>query len=141
MSPVDRVEHVEVDAQGRHTYRQEAVADVGAEQTEVVARIAQLVWLLVALVEVFIGIRVVLKLLAANPQNAFASFIYALSDVMLLPFLGITIAPGANGVVLDVPAIIGMLVYALFGWIVVRLIWLLFKPARRRSVRTYEEFD
>lgn len=139
--PVDRYERVEVDNEGPIRYREEVVADVGQERKESVRRFVNIVWILVVLVEIFIGIRIVLRLIAANPGNAFASFIYNVTDVLLLPFLTIAGSPGAEGFVLDIPAIIGALVYLLFGWLLVRLLWVLFKPSSSRSVRRYEEVD
>lgn len=141
MPPVDRRQDIDVQRVGDYEVRREVVADVGAEKSERVNRFAQLIWLLVIIIEIFIGLRVVLRLMAANPNNGFAAFVYSLTDVFLFPFLGITIMPGSGGVVLDVPAIIGMLVYALFGWVLVRLFALIFTPATRRSVTTYEEVD
>lgn len=141
MPPVDRREEIDVQRTGDYEVRREVVADVGAERSERVNRVAQVIWLLVIIVEIFIALRVILRLMAANPNNAFAAFVYSLTDVLLFPFAGITITPGAGGVVLDIPAIIGMLVYALFGWVLVRLFGLIFTPATRRSVTTYEEID
>lgn len=141
MPPVDRYEEVEVDNEGPYRYRREAVVDVGGERTEAARRIVNVVWLLVVLVEIFIVLRIVLRLIAANPGNAFASFIYTLTDILLLPFLTIAAAPAAQGMVLDIPAIIGGLVYLLFGWLLTKLLWLLLKPARYRSERHVERMD
>lgn len=139
MSPVDRIEKVEVDERGPRQHRREVVADIGKERKETLRKVVNIIWLLVITLEILIGLRFLLKLLAANPNNAFAAFIYSLTDVFLLPFLSLTGSPGANGFVLDVPAAIGALVYLAFGWVVVKLIWLLFKPTRARAIATYEE--
>lgn len=141
MPPVDRRQDIDVQRVGDYEVRREVVADVGAEKAERVNRFAQFIWLLVIIIEIFIGLRVILRLMAANPNNGFAAFVYSLTDVFLFPFMGLTITPASGGVVLDVPAIIGMLVYALFGWVLVRLFGLIFTPATRRSVTTYEEVD
>jgi hypothetical protein len=98
-------------------------------QYDLAARVVQFIWLLVIGLEILIGIRVLLRLLGANPEVAFASLIYQITDLFLLPFMGLTVAPEAGGLVLDIPALIAMVVYAAFGWLMVRLIWLLVKPA------------
>lgn len=141
MSPVDRYEEVEIDNEGPYRSRREAVVDVGQERTEGARRFVNIVWLLVVLVEILIGIRIVLRLIAANPANTFAAFIYNITDILLLPFLTIAGSPGAEGIVLDIPAIIGALVYALFGWLLTRLLWVLLKPSRHRAVRRVDEID
>jgi hypothetical protein len=88
--------------------------------------------------EALIGLRVVLKLIAANPSNPFAAMIYAFTDLFLWPFSGLTMAPSYNGMVLEIPAMIAIFVYALVGWLLVRLVWLLFYNPASRTVRTVE---
>ena len=94
-------------------------------------RIVRVLWLLVIAADIFIGLRVLLKLLAANPSAPFAQMTYGLTDVMIAPFAGLTVTPSAAGVVLDVPAIVAMLVYVLFGWLAAQLIWVVFAPAKK----------
>jgi len=141
MRPVERYEEVEIDNEGPYRYRREAVVDVGGERTEMARRFVNVVWLLVVIAEIFIWLRVALRLIGANPANAFANFIYVLTDILLLPFLTIAGAPGEQGFVLDIPAIIGALVYLLFGWVATKLLWLLLKPARRRVERRVDEVE
>lgn len=94
----------------------------------ILIRITRLIyWLFAALVGL-IGLRVLLKLVAANPNNAFASFVYDASDTLLRPFLNLTATPSAGGMVLDLPSLIGMLVYMLAAWLLVRFLWILFGP-------------
>jgi hypothetical protein len=109
-----------------------------AEHILRVAKVCQLVWLCVAIVEVLIGLRVLLKLIGANPNNAFASFVYNVAAVFLAPFFGLTSSPAAGGSVLEVPSIIAMLLYAFVGWGVVRIIRLLFNRPMTRSSSTYD---
>jgi hypothetical protein len=132
--PVDEHEHVYVSPE-----REERIVhDVAAEQRMGLARITQLIWLVAMVIEALIGIRILLKLIAANPNSGFAALIYGITDLFLLPFFGLTITPSANGVVLEIPSIIAMLVYALFFWGLVKVIWLLFVQPRARTVTTYE---
>lgn len=138
--PVDRREHVVVDKEAAHGTRQKVVRDAGAERFAQLARVVQLVWLAVAALEVLLGLRVILRLIAANPANPFANFVYNLSQIFLYPFQSLTVSPEAAGMVLEVPTLIAMVVYALAGWLVVRLIWLVFDRPRARSVSTYDEF-
>jgi hypothetical protein len=100
------------------------MSTVQTEQRSFIARLAALVWLLFGILEVLIGLRVFLKLIAANPNNAFAKLVYSASSLFVWPFYGLTRTPAAEGMVLDIPSIIAMLIYAVVGWAVVRLIWI-----------------
>jgi hypothetical protein len=97
-----------------------------------------MIWLFFGILEGLIGLRVFLKLIAANPENPFARFIYAVTDLFLWPFFGLTVTPAAEGIVLEIPSLIAMLVYALIGWLIVRAVWLVFDHSAERSVTTYE---
>ena len=91
-----------------------------------VFRVTQLNWLVFGVIEAVIGLRVLFKLVAANPDNPFANLVYSITDLFLVPFQGLVADPGANGMVLEVSSIIAMLVYALIGAGIAKLIWVLF---------------
>ncbi|MDO8672516.1 MAG: hypothetical protein Q7O66_13960, partial [Dehalococcoidia bacterium] len=98
----------------------------------------QVVWLFVGIIEVLIGLRVVLKLMGANPANDFGGFVYNSAGVFLSPFFGLTGSPSSGGIVLEVPSLIAMLVYFLVGWAIVRMILPLFDQPATRSKSTYD---
>ena len=97
---------------------------VQSEQRNFVVRLTQMVWLLFGILEALIGLRVILKLIAANPNSPFAALVYNASSLFVWPFSGLTRTPAAEGMVLDIPSIIAMFVYALVAWVIVRLIWI-----------------
>jgi len=106
------------------------MSTVPTEQRTIIARLTQLVWLLFGILEALIGLRVFLKLIAANPNNAFAALVYNASSLFVWPFYGLTRTPAAEGMVLDIPSIIAMFIYALVAWAIVRLIWIVLdRPA------------
>jgi hypothetical protein len=72
---------------------------------------------------VLIAIRVLLKLLAANPEAGFARFIYGMTSVFLVSFAALLPTPSANGSVLEISSLVAMLVYALLAWGIVRVMW------------------
>lgn len=90
---------------------------------QTLAKATQIIWLLTGILEALIGIRFILKLLAANPQAGFAAFIYGITSVFLAPFLPLFEDPSANGWVLEVSSLVAMLVYALGAWGLVRVMW------------------
>ncbi len=98
-----------------------------------------LVWMVLGLIEAFIGLRILLKLLAADPGNSFAKFIYDVSHIFVGPFLGLTQTPEAGGMVLEISSFIAMIVYALVFWGIERLVWVIFYRPRVAAVSTTEQ--
>jgi len=94
----------------------------GQEQRLFSFKATQWIWLGFGIIEVLIGLRVVLKLIAANPASPFAAFIYNVSDVFLFPFAGLVGTPASGGMVLEFSSIIAMLVYALLAWGLERIV-------------------
>lgn len=126
MESVGRQEQVKVSEQ------------TGVERRQTLLRISNLIWLVAGIVEELIGMRFLLKLIAANPANAFARLVYGLSDLLVGPFLTLTDSPTFGEAILEVPSLIAMLVYALVAWAGARLIWVLFERSRARSISLYE---
>lgn len=93
------------------------------ERRQRLAKITQIAWLVTSVLEVLIGIRVILKLLGANPQAGFAQFIYGITAVFLAPFAALFPAPSASGSVLELSSLVAMLVYALLAWGIIRIMW------------------
>ena len=132
--PYERHEHVQISPH----YEERVIHDLSAEQRQILNRFTQLIWLVAAVVEVLILIRVMLKLIAANPASLFAQVIYGITDLFLFPFFGLTAMPAAGGSVLEVPALIAMIVYFFAFWVLVKLIWLVFEWPRARSIVTVQ---
>lgn len=103
-----------------------------AEHRYTLAKITQFIWFFTGILEALIGIRVLLKLIAANPNAGFAQFIYTLTTPFLVAFFGLTATPSTSGAVLEIPSLVAMLVYVLVAWGIIRLLWLLFdRPPSR----------
>ncbi len=138
---VDHEEQVSVQKHAGYQQQRQIVENVDASRRNLISRITQLIWLFFGILEALIGLRVLLKLIAANPANPLAKLIYGFTELFLWPFQGLTIEPSAQGMVLEIPAIIAMFVYAFIGWAIVRLVWLLFYHPTSRSVRIVERED
>jgi hypothetical protein len=121
-------------------HRERFVRDAAAERRLMLGKVSQMVWLLVAIIDGLIGLRVLLKLLAANPGSPFARFIYDFSALFLWPFAGLTANPSSGDMILEVSSIIGLLFYALLGWLIVRLIWAVFEDTSARSISRFDRF-
>jgi hypothetical protein len=77
-----------------------------------------------------IALRILLKLIGANPGSPIAALIYAFTDLFLFPFAGLTPTPAAGGMVLEISSIFAMLIYALVAWAIERIIWVIFYRPR-----------
>ncbi|MBE3037206.1 MAG: YggT family protein, partial [Chloroflexi bacterium] len=96
----------------------------------------QLVWLLFGILEALLALRFGLKLIGANPASPFAVFIYGFTSLFLFPFEGLTGTPAAGGMVLEISTVIAMVVYALIGWALERIIWVIFYRPRGPVTQT-----
>ncbi len=96
----------------------------------------QLIWLFLGILEALLALRFGLKLIGANPDSPIAVFIYGFTGLFLFPFAGLTGAPSAAGMVLEFPTLIAMVVYALIGWALERIIWLIFYRPRGPVTQT-----
>lgn len=98
----------------------------------------QFIWLGLVLLEALIAMRIVLKLMGANPDSLFATFIYSFSSIFLFPFEGLLGAPTVGGSVLELSSIIAMLVFIMLAWAVERIVWVIFYRPRGSVVSVTE---
>ncbi len=118
--------------------QRQVIEDPSASGRVLVARIAGLIWLLFGALDLLIFVRIILKLIAANPNSGFAQIVYDVSGVFLLPFSNLVASPVIGTGVFEISSMIAIVIYALVAWIIVRLFRLVFTPARtRESITTY----
>ena len=105
-----------------------------------VSKVAQVIWILLSLLEVLLGLRILLKLIAANPDSGFAAFIYGITSPFLAPFALLVGTPASGGIVLEVTTLIAMGVYALVFWGIVYVIQIVSnRPGSRSVTRSVRE--
>lgn len=121
---VDREEQVteQVRTDGDRVTTTRAVSENSADRS--VAKLAQIVWFIFGAIIALLTVRIVLSLLGANPANAFANFIYTLSEPLAAPFRGLLqVGEVQLGVArFELETLVAILVYALIGWGIVKLI-------------------
>ncbi len=138
VGPVDRRQLVHI-TQQPGVERQEVVSeDVNSRKRLMLERLSALIGFAFSVLEGAIGLRVLLKLMEANPKNVFANFVYNFTALFLSPFAGLVANPSAGGMILEITSIVAMLVYALIALAAIRLVWLVFYQPSARSVTTYE---
>ena len=88
-----------------------------------------LLWFLMVL-EVTLLLRFLLKLIGADPNNPFAGFLYALTDILLYPFLNIVGSPSIHppNQSFEFSTLIGVIVYFLVFYALRRFIRILISP-------------
>ncbi len=93
-------------------------------------RVPQIVYLIAGIIDTLLVIRVVLKLLAANPAAGFTTLIYGVTNPFVALFAGVFPNAQSQGNVLDLAALLAIVIYGLLAWGIVRGIEIL---QRRRS--------
>ena len=138
VGPVARREDVRVSQQPGAEQRQVVTEDVNAGQRQTLQWITALIGFLFTVLEGLIGLRIVLKFIDANAQNAFAGLIYKLTALFVAPFAGLVGNPAVGGNVLEITSLVALIVYALVAAVLIRLVWLVFYHPSAKTVTTYQ---
>ena len=88
-------------------------------------RTVRIIYLVFGIIEVLIALRVVLKLLAANPFAGFTSLVYNVSEPFLVLFQGVFPNTQSQGSVLEISSLLAILVYALIAFGIVSAVRIL----------------
>lgn len=97
------------------------------ETKKAIFRTYQIIWYVLGVIEVLLAFRILLKLLGANTQSGFTSFIYAISNPFALPFAGILGITDVSEMVFEWSTLIAMAVYAIVAYGIIMLFQLV-KP-------------
>jgi hypothetical protein len=79
--------------------------------TRPIFRLRQIIWYLLAILEILLVFRFFLKLLGANPLSAFSSFIYGVTYIFMAPFVNIFKISYPDGNALNWATLLAMFVY------------------------------
>jgi YGGT family len=86
----------------------------------------QIILLISGFLEAVIALRIMLKLIGANPESPLAAFIYGFTSLFLIPFVGLIGSPTAGGMILEISSMVAIVVYALIAVAFEKLIWVIF---------------
>jgi len=92
-----------------------------------IGKLSDFIQWFIAVLEIMLAIRFLLKLIGADPANPFASFLYALTNIILVPFSNI-VQPAvirAPNQSFEWSTLIAMGIYALIFWAVGRFLRIL----------------
>lgn len=97
--------------------------ETSTNKTKKVFIVKRVIYYILGILEVLLAFRLVFKLLGANPESGFVSFLYSVTKVFLAPFKAIfepAASPGIENGVLEPSTLIAMLVYAVVAWGIVK---------------------
>ena len=137
---VDRREETVVTQQPGYAATEQVTRDLAAERRLRLFQIDRIMWTVLGILEILLGLRFMLKLIAANPGSGFAGFIYGITGAFTAPFNSLLGTPAVDGASLEVTTLIAMAVYALLFWVLVRVIQIVAdRPTARTVTRSTRE--
>ena len=137
---VDQRQETVTTQQPGYATTQKVTQDVAAERRLGWYQVKQIVGTLLVILEILLGIRFVLHLIAANPESGFTVFIYGITTLFVAPFAGLVGTPASGGSTFEVTTLIAMTVYALFVYVVLRVLRIAaYRPSARTVTRSTSE--
>jgi YggT family protein len=125
----------------RQDHYESVTGDPYAARRHQVYRIQQAVYLIFGIIQGLLALRFVLRLLGANPQAGFASFIYGITAPFMAPFAGLFGNPQMAGSVIEWNALVAIAVYALIAWVIAKVVWIVAGDSRQSLVTKSQHID
>jgi uncharacterized membrane protein len=137
---VDRREETVTTQQPGYAATEQVIRDVAAERRLGLFQVTRIMWTVLAILEVLLGLRFMLKLIGANPESGFSWFIYGLTGLFVKPFTDLVSTWYSGETIIEVTTLIAMAVYALFFWGMVRVTRIIAdRPSARSVTRSTRE--
>lgn len=92
-----------------------------SSSTKPLYRGTQIVWYILGLIEILLAFRFVLKLLGANPNAGFSSFIYDVTNIFAAPFLNVFSISKVAGSIFEWTTILAIFVYWVIAFGIIKL--------------------
>ena len=102
----------------------------GIRQRFVSFKATQIILWFFSILETMIALRIVLKLIGANPESFIVSLIYCITSPFLIPFAGVIRSPATDGMVLEISSIFAIVIYALIAVAFEKLVWVIVSRPR-----------
>jgi YggT family protein len=137
---VDRREETVTTQQPGYAATEQVIRDVAAERRLGLFQITRIMWTSLAILEVLLGLRFMLKLIGANPESGFSWLIYGITGLFVKPFTDLVSTWYTGDTIIEVTTLIAMAVYVLFFWGVVRVTRIIAdRPSARSVTRSTRE--
>lgn len=131
---VDRRAETVITQQPGYAATQQTTQDVAAERRLGFLQVDRIMYTLLGILEILLGLRFVLKLIAANPDSGFTVFVYGITGIFVAPFNALIGTPTFGGSSLEATTLIAMAVYALLFWILARVLLIATSQTSARTV-------
>ena len=131
---VDRRAETVVTQQPGFAATEQVVRDVAAERRLWFLQIDRIMYTLLGMLEIMLGLRFMLKLIAANPDSGFTVFVYGVTDLFMAPFNALIGTPTYKGASFEATTLIAMAVYALLFWVLIRVILVATSQTSARTI-------
>lgn len=136
---IDRREKILKTEQPGYQSTQHVTEDAAGSRRLQLIQITRIMLLVLGLLEMMLGLRFILKLMAANPVNGFAGFIYGLTGTFTGPFDALLGPPAIDGSIFETTTLIAMAAYAMLFGLAGRLLLLIGdRPRARTSAQAVE---
>jgi uncharacterized membrane protein len=137
---VNRREETVITRHPGYTATEQVIRDVAAERRIGMFQFNRILWSILALLEILLALRFILRLIAANPGSGFAVFIYGITGLFIGPFNGLIATPIIAGSPIEMTTLIGMIVYAMVFFGIGYVIQLVAdRPSARSFTRSTRE--
>jgi len=101
-------------------------------------RFTQIVLLIFSVLEALFALRILLKLIGANPESLLVALIYGVTSLFLFPFTGLVQSQTMGSMVLETSSMFAVVVYALIAALVEKITTLAFIRPRRPISDVFE---
>jgi len=88
--------------------------------------IPRLIDTIIGLIEAVLALRLILQLLGASASSQFVAWVFQLTEGLIGPFAGAFPFLYLGGFTVDLNAILAMIAYAIFGWLLIRVFSFIF---------------
>jgi hypothetical protein len=135
MRPVAPQQQVTADSSAPNVNSDETRHEEALTVRYAIGKLNDFIQWFIAVLEVTLAIRFILKLIGADPNNLFAGFLYALTDIILFPFSTIVRSPSIHPPyqAFEWSTLIAMAIYALLFWAIGRFLRILISSPEEPS--------
>ncbi len=131
---VDRREETLVRRRPGYEATEQVIHDIAAERRMRLYQMNRILWSSLVFLEFLLGLRFLLKLLAANPDSGFGVLLYGLSGLFLGGFNGLLFTPVFGDSIVEFSTLVAMVVYALAFWGIEHIVRIAVDRPRARSL-------